>query len=152
VTDIVLNQPWWWEYRHEPAEPTGNWAHVTVEQQHTCPHPGYTVARCITTGNQTRYTLACVDCGKRKHRGLWISHKRAAELHYEPLLAPLLRTRNEGRTCERCGSTSDIQNHHWAPRHLFDDADLWPSSDLCQPCHTRWHQTTRTGAYHTTTA
>ena len=40
--------------------------------------------------------------------------------------------------CVVCGSNG-AQLHHWAPRHLFQDADQWPMSPLCVPCHTRWH-------------
>jgi RecJ-like exonuclease len=42
--------------------------------------------------------------------------------------------------CERCGSYQHIEHHHWAPRHLFDDADAWPTSNLCRECHVEWHQ------------
>lgn len=43
--------------------------------------------------------------------------------------------------CERCGATeAGVEVHHWAPRHLFDDADNWPVSYLCRSCHTEWHQ------------
>ena len=41
--------------------------------------------------------------------------------------------------CERCGDTGGVELHHWAPRSLFDDADLWPVSNLCRPCHQQWH-------------
>ena len=41
--------------------------------------------------------------------------------------------------CERCGSPF-AEGHHWAPRAYFDDADLWPMSYLCVPCHLRWHK------------
>jgi hypothetical protein len=42
--------------------------------------------------------------------------------------------------CERCGDASGIEVHHWAPRHLFRDADLWPTANLCRDCHQLWHR------------
>ena len=32
--------------------------------------------------------------------------------------------------CHKCGSYAGTELHHWAPRHLFDDADDWPQSFL----------------------
>ena len=37
--------------------------------------------------------------------------------------------------------------HHFAPRHLFDDADYWPIAYLCIKHHTEWHKRTKTGVY-----
>ncbi len=45
------------------------------------------------------------------------------------------------KPCTRCGTVGPVESHHWAPRHLFGaDADSWPMSDLCGPCHKRWHE------------
>ena len=45
------------------------------------------------------------------------------------------------KPCARCGVVGPTESHHWAPRHLFGaDADSWPMSDLCGPCHKRWHE------------
>jgi hypothetical protein len=41
--------------------------------------------------------------------------------------------------CERCGSINGSEVHHWAPSHLFDDSDRWPTSHLCLRCHRLWH-------------
>ena len=38
--------------------------------------------------------------------------------------------------------------HHFSPRHLFDDADDWPTAYLCKVHHTMWHKITRTGSYY----
>jgi len=43
--------------------------------------------------------------------------------------------------CDRCGSSDGTELHHWAPRHLFEDAHQWPTSYLCRSCHTQWHST-----------
>ena len=42
--------------------------------------------------------------------------------------------------CERCGTTAELHLHHWAPSAAFEDADEWPVSWLCRPCHVRWHR------------
>ena len=42
--------------------------------------------------------------------------------------------------CRRCGVADRLETHHWAPRAVFgDDADKWPTDDLCVPCHQEWH-------------
>ena len=43
--------------------------------------------------------------------------------------------------CEVCGKTP-AERHHWAPQSLFghDIAADWPTSWLCQPCHSFWHK------------
>jgi hypothetical protein len=38
--------------------------------------------------------------------------------------------------------------HHYAPRHLFDDADFWETGFLCLYHHNLWHERTRTGSYY----
>ena len=42
--------------------------------------------------------------------------------------------------CARCSAVGPVEEHHWAPRHLFADADQWPVDDLCGACHRRWHE------------
>lgn len=42
--------------------------------------------------------------------------------------------------CVVCGSVDHIENHHWAPSHLFGEyKDKWPTSKLCRSCHIHWH-------------
>jgi hypothetical protein len=42
--------------------------------------------------------------------------------------------------CAHCGTHDGVQEHHWAPRELFPDADRWGTVPLCPPCHTLWHR------------
>ena len=42
--------------------------------------------------------------------------------------------------CDRCGSTTGTETHHWAPEAIFEDSDEWPVAYLCRPCHGLWHQ------------
>ena len=44
-------------------------------------------------------------------------------------------------------NNSGYEIHHWAPRHLFDDADCWPQAPLCREHHTEWHRKTETGPF-----
>ena len=48
---------------------------------------------------------------------------------------------DDQKECAHCGKFGPVECHHWAPRHLFADADQWPQSYLCGPCHKLWHAT-----------
>jgi hypothetical protein len=45
--------------------------------------------------------------------------------------------------CENKG----VEFHHFAPRHLFEDADKWPTAYLCREHHRIWHEKTLTGSF-----
>lgn len=45
--------------------------------------------------------------------------------------------------CKNIGT----EYHHFAPRHLFEDADNWQTGYLCKFHHARWHEITETGSY-----
>lgn len=40
--------------------------------------------------------------------------------------------------CAVCGKRG-TELHHWAPQHLFEDANNWPQSYLCREHHLLWH-------------
>ena len=40
--------------------------------------------------------------------------------------------------CSVCGQLG-TEWHHFAPRHLFEDADRWPTAYLCRAHHREWH-------------
>ena len=61
---------------------------------------------------------------------------------------PVFRDHRDPTPCAHCGASGGVELHHWAPWHLFDDADSWPTSHLCRACHDMWHRVTRTGSYH----
>lgn len=48
--------------------------------------------------------------------------------------------RDNNPVCEVCGQPG-TQLHHWAPKHLFPDAEQWPQSYLCNYHHNLWHNT-----------
>jgi hypothetical protein len=56
---------------------------------------------------------------------------------------------DNGRVCEYEGCTNtDVELHHWGPRHLFQDYGRWPTSWLCRSLHhPLWHKVTKTGQY-----
>lgn len=75
-------------------------------------------------------------------RGLRCGHRTStigvARVPYAAEL-PLFDDNTDATPCERCGATDGVELHHWAPRHLFDDADAWPTGSLCRSCHREWH-------------
>lgn len=100
------------------------------------------------------YPLFCNDCGNVMARYV----KKEIAMRYQDSNGTLRDVlTNTGRKiaegilsaddfkkdpCEVCGSQDKIESHHWAPRHLFgDECEMWPQSNLCQPCHVKWHQT-----------
>jgi hypothetical protein len=96
-----------------------------------CPHralSGYVIKRDGVAVARNR----CGYCGiamSDPRRGSWI-YDVCFKDHRED---------QEPRPCERCGSPDGTQLHHWAPYAIFADADAWPKSWLCQPCHSTWH-------------
>ena len=99
------------------------------------------------------YPHVCKRCG-------WVSDQYASRAQANAYIAefgPLVRVQTKSermrvagkagptpamtKPCEVCGAIGDSQEHHWAPWFLFGpEAERWPTSWLCQPCHTRWHQ------------
>lgn len=49
---------------------------------------------------------------------------------------------DESRACARCGAYG-VEEQHWAPQAIFNDADEWPTSPLCRTCHRTWHAAMR---------
>lgn len=109
--------------------------------------------RALVQRNGLRqYALYCQQSG---WRGSFIPLQLAAQIaashDYTLTDIPVARDNRDGccdgsgcqecvrEPCARCGSFQQIQNHHWAPYHLFDDANDWPQSPLCAICHRRWH-------------
>lgn len=55
------------------------------------------------------------------------------------------------QTSEKCSVTGcdrrDTEFHHYAPQHLFDNADSWATGYLCSVHHREWHEKTKTGYF-----
>lgn len=87
----------------------------------------------------------CPVCRQNPNSGKPFYSKKDYEWDALPLFvdyskdAPKCAVRN----CENKG----VEYHHFAPRHLFDNADDWPTGYLCYPHHLEWHRKTRTGMF-----
>jgi hypothetical protein len=94
----------------------------------------YLLIAVISANGVIQYKTYCPKCSDRSgaiaHHKLPDDYKRNA-----------FQIKNDvGFICERCGSENGVENHHWAPRALFADADDWPTSYLCPKCHRFWHK------------
>lgn len=114
-----------------------SWKNDINYPSHPCKHCGWTdwgVGHYVDSGGQPRYPFYCMHCRKRipgfaKRKAVEKSNVDIKEMF--PLQLPFI--------CEVCGAEG-AQNHHWAPWHIFgNEANSWPQSYLCQPCHERWH-------------
>jgi hypothetical protein len=95
----------------------------------------------VQTNGVHNYKLRCMACG-------W---GIGGAIAYDSLpievreAIPGISRPTPDRACARCGEWRlGVEWHHWAPRQFFADADAWPQSWLCLPCHREWHRTMRT--------
>lgn len=91
------------------------------------------LGKVICANGAIQYKAYCLACGGK---GTDIPHEMVADLDASRIT---LLTRHDVVPCERCGSADGAEVHHWAPSHLFDDPDDWPTSYLCRKCHREWH-------------
>lgn len=127
---------------------------MTLQGKHQCACGSreVVVGRAQNIAGETIYPQVCAACGDVKSQYVRASVAAQFERKNGPLPEVQTRTRakpevfaravraRNSRKCEVCG-TGGAQVHHWAPRHLFgEEAFNWPTSLLCQTCHTRWHQ------------
>lgn len=103
-----------------------------------CDHSRRHLAKQESSNGQWRVGQWCPDCA-RFQPPQFLRLKDVPGWESLPLAYSLLGTKD--RECDACGEVTSVQEHHWAPRHLFgDECESWPKGWLCQPCHTRWHQ------------
>lgn len=98
-----------------------------------CNNPRWGVwCRTIRINGTDVGTLRCLRCG-------W--EMRAASAKCLPDRLPVYADHRTQAHCERCGVLGGVEEHHWAPKHLFgwDESETWPTSLLCPPCHRQWH-------------
>ena len=86
----------------------------------------------------------CRSCGCNANRTNLIPHAEAGDLSRLPMLDDYTIGMPP---CERCGSSEGVEDHHWAPQHIFQDAHTWPRSYLCISCHNEWHETINSHYY-----
>jgi len=102
-----------------------------------CGSNDFDIGKKITEAGQLAYAFFCSFCAEQN--GNHIGHRKLTEKEKQE--APLLKhTVFKNESCGRCGKNHSLQRHHWAPYHLFDDADEWPVSYLCIDCHALWHR------------
>ena len=114
-----------------------------VDLMDTCTCGGVThlVHRLIARNGSTQLRGVCTSCGSVHPRAL-------SQDDWHPSEFPLIEDRTISSVpCERCGESGGTEEHHWAPRALFNDADDWPTSFLCRPCHMHWHRVMTVGAH-----
>lgn len=107
----------------------------------------------VASGSGWKVGIWCNECGRlaRSAGGSggiwrplrWFDMGAMPDLrHIAPpgVVAECTRNFNFG-PCAACGRVGAREVHHWAPRHLFgDEADRWPTADLCRTCHAEWHR------------
>lgn len=98
----------------------------------TCSEPVIIIGAVECSNGTTQHKAYCVNC---RQKGGAIAHDALA--NFDLACVEVIASHNQA-TCERCGSMG-AETHHWAPRHLFDDAHDWPTSRLCRRCHVEWH-------------
>lgn len=133
--------PTHWDYHREGSR----WEHVTYERYRNCyvdGHPNTNFFVWISPYSGHRAVVeTCEDCGEKI--GGHIGNRRLRALGKTRNDIPLANAGTETHEiCARCGSDQDVQLHHWAPKHLFNDADRWPQDYLCHDCHHMWHKVT----------
>lgn len=121
------------DLRHSPR---------ALSRRRTCVHQAGFALYVIIQANGNRAVVSlCKHCLRNE------SDTRTGVPHFWPHdrvqvddLSIIADNRRPERACAHCGALGTEQ-HHWAPWHLFEDADSWPTSYLCVPCHRLWHRT-----------
>lgn len=87
----------------------------------------------------------CPQCGGNPNTGRPFLPIKDYDWDSLPLFDDLSKTAEPCavRGCHNIGT----EYHHFAPRHLFDNADDWPTAWLCKIHHREWHEKTMTGSY-----
>lgn len=129
-------------------ERLANMANWTCER---CRFDDLRPGRIIMTSGATHIRMWCGVCRAPAdipgHPFVSKAEFTAAEIAEMPVLHDF--NVESGRTCEYEGCTNtDVELHHWGPRHLFQDYGHWPTSWLCRSVHhPLWHCVTKTGQY-----
>lgn len=106
-----------------------------------CAHEKTRIVKQIATNGAEQVFIQCLECGEnvtsekigKSNHPFLIKPSNAADL---PIVADF---REQSQPCAVCGAMG-TEVHHWAPRYIFnDDADKWPTAQLCPRCHALWH-------------
>lgn len=86
---------------------------------------------CEAQVNETPYFKSFEAAGvTRRADGVLVFRENGEEV-------PVVIDQREG-WCKHCGDLG-VEEHHYAPRYIFPDADDWGTVPLCVRCHTEWH-------------
>lgn len=101
--------------------------------------------KMIITSGKTVVTERCDICGRYPRGKPFVSKKEVADVDSLPLWHDNLA---DAPACDYFGCMEKgTEYHHYAPRHLFQDADMWATGYLCLKHHREWHEKTKTGSF-----
>jgi ssDNA-binding Zn-finger/Zn-ribbon topoisomerase 1 len=98
--------------------------------------PDWVLKKMVDSAGRERFPYTCLHCDARTQL---FEKKAVAESLFDAEAKPIQMPQRQKAPCERCQKLRLLEKHHWAPYKLFDDADKWPTSMLCRPCHEEWH-------------
>jgi len=117
-----------------------------MEKCKNCGSKDLNVGIANTSSGSTIYPMYCETCGDVTTR--YVKKEIARNYAIQNAGLKYVKTKTmqhresgvmETIKCERCGA-NEGERHHWAPSHLFEDAEQWPVSYLCRDCHAKWHR------------
>jgi hypothetical protein len=103
------------------------------------------LARDLAANGKPQYFWWCAHCARvaDPSRPFVAKEYIVRVLRDDPDTLPIITRYPELKNpkCEYHGcERTDTEYHHWAPRHLFTDAEDWPGSYLCGEHHPHWHR------------
>lgn len=122
------------------------WGNAALHKD-CCPHPEAERAgwdECevrLARSGQRNYYLRCRVCHAN------FPQKHAVVPQWVREREPDKDGSDREHPCERCDSHL-TEYHHFAPRAIFADADMWPGAWLCKRCHALWHSAMREALGH----
>lgn len=79
----------------------------------------------------------CLACGENaRGHAVYLPHSKVGKLDLIPVHKDYAV---QNQPCEVCGKREGTELHHFAPRHIFEDAEQWPQAYLCKAHHDEWH-------------
>lgn len=89
----------------------------------------------------------CLKCKRTPRHNQFLPRDSVPNWESLPLAEDY--SRNSEPCCVEGCTEVGTELHHFAPRHLFKNADEWPTGYLCKTHHREWHEKTRTGSFTT---
>jgi len=103
-----------------------------------CVAPRYRVVAMVSANGVKHYRLACTACARLSGKSI---PKHALDPDVMDAAVVVASNTRRDKECARCGEwRNGVEEHHWAPFGVFDDAGYWPTAWLCRDCHVTWHE------------